>query len=367
MAFTYPPARRADVVDDYHGTPVADPYRWLEDPDLRRPKPSSRPRTKSLSPIWPSLPERPALRDRMEALWDVPRTGAPTVRNGIAVWAHNDGLQDQPVFYVRRAGREDQPLLDPNTLSEDGAVAVIGISLSDDGRSSGLLGCRSGQRLADHPDSRHRNRPDHPGRAASMSSSPMSPGTVTVSSTRGFRPRIHPRPNPLAIKPCTSIDWAIPRTGDTLVFANPDDPDLGYEATVSDDGLFPDSRPNGKGLHTRTVCSTDRSTTLVANGSGWLPPAGRSSASSPITMGRFCFTPTLTHPTDASSGCHSIIRNSSRTSSASATRRSNWRRRSRPVDHRHAQRGFAPPPDLSISTARRPVQSSCRATARWTS
>jgi prolyl oligopeptidase len=237
MAFTYPPARRADVVDDYHGTPVADPYRWLEDPESEETKAFVQAQNEITLPYLAGLPERQTLRDRMEALWDVPRTGAPIVRNGIAVWAHNDGLQDQPVFYIRRAGREDQPLLDPNTLSEDGAVAVIGISLSDDGH---LLAYSAAEAGSDWQVIRIRDTEtghDHPDELRHVKFTGVS------WHGDGFFYSRFPAQDPSSTEP--SRDQAVyfhrlgdPQDGDTLVFANPDDPDLNYEATVSDDGLF---------------------------------------------------------------------------------------------------------------------------------
>lgn len=237
MAFTYPTARRADVVDDYHGTPVADPYRWLEDPESAETKAFVQAQNEITLPYLAGLPERQALRDRMEALWDIPRTGAPIVRNGIAVWAHNDGLLDQPVFYIRRAGREDQPLLDPNTLSEDGAVAVIGISLSDDGR---LLAYSVAEAGSDWQIIRIRDTEtghDHPDELRHVKFTGVS------WHGGGFFYSRFPAQDPSSTEP--SRDQAVyfhrlgdPQDEDTLVFANPDDPDLNYEATVSDDGLF---------------------------------------------------------------------------------------------------------------------------------
>ncbi len=125
----YPVARNVDVVDDYHGTQVADPYRWLED--------SIEPRVPGLDrrgehahralPLHHPGPRRPP--DRLTALWDYERFGVP-VREGQRVFfERNSGLQNQSVLYVIDAPRfEPRELLDPNTLSKDGTVALSGRS-----------------------------------------------------------------------------------------------------------------------------------------------------------------------------------------------------------------------------------------------
>ncbi len=138
MVFHHPPARRADVVDTYHGHEVADPYRWLEDPDDPETQAFVAAQNEVSETYLRSLPERARLVERMAELWDTPRTDPPTRRGDTLLWTHNDGLADQAVFLVRRAGPDGElgpasVILDPNTLSDDGAVAVTTASLSPDG------------------------------------------------------------------------------------------------------------------------------------------------------------------------------------------------------------------------------------------
>ncbi|MEM9464539.1 MAG: prolyl oligopeptidase family serine peptidase [Actinomycetota bacterium] len=148
MAFTYPPARRGDVVDDYHGTEIADPYRWLEEVDAADTKAFVEAQNAVSAPYLASLPDRAALIDRMTELWDIPRTEPPRVRGEgdarVMVWSHNDGLADQPTIWIRRGDADPDVLLDPNTLSEDGAVAVTGSALSEDGRLFAYLVAEAG-------------------------------------------------------------------------------------------------------------------------------------------------------------------------------------------------------------------------------
>ncbi len=133
MAFTYPPVRRSTQIDEYHGTQIPDPYRWLEDPDDPETRAFVAAQNELTMPYLTSLPETALLRSRIAELWNTPRSGAPSHRNGVTVWQHNDGVQDQPVFLLSRDGSEPRVLLDPNLLSGDGAVAVIEWELSPDG------------------------------------------------------------------------------------------------------------------------------------------------------------------------------------------------------------------------------------------
>ena len=148
MAFTYPPARRSDVVDDYHGIEIADPYRWLEDVEDAETKAFVAGQNEVSGPYLAALPDRAGLIERMTELWDIPRTEPPRVRgegvDRVMVWSHNDGLADQPTIWIRRGDAEPEVLLDPNTLSEDGAVAVTGSALSDDGRLFAYLVAEAG-------------------------------------------------------------------------------------------------------------------------------------------------------------------------------------------------------------------------------
>lgn len=123
-----------DIVDDYHGTLVPDPYRWTEDPSDPETIAFVTAQNEISLPYLASLPERHRLAERMTRLWDVARTGGATHRDGRFVYARNDGLQDQPVHFFRDGiDGVERLLLDPNHLSEDGAVAVVTSSLSPDG------------------------------------------------------------------------------------------------------------------------------------------------------------------------------------------------------------------------------------------
>jgi prolyl oligopeptidase len=130
----YPVARKADVVEDYHGTQVADPYRWLEDPDADE------------TVAWVSkqneaffdyidTPERKMLEERLTQLWNYPKYSLPYKRGDRYFFSKNDGLQNQSVFYVQETlDAEPAVVLDPNTLSEDGTVSLRSQALTEDGK-----------------------------------------------------------------------------------------------------------------------------------------------------------------------------------------------------------------------------------------
>ncbi len=132
-----PLTRRGDVVDDYFGTKIPDPYRWLEDDNSPETEAWVEAQNRVTFAFLESTPERDAIRKRLTELWDYERFGLPSREGRWYVYSRNDGLQNQPVLY-RTKGFDAEPevLLDPNTLSEDGTVALAegGTAFTDDGR-----------------------------------------------------------------------------------------------------------------------------------------------------------------------------------------------------------------------------------------
>jgi prolyl oligopeptidase len=132
--FIYPNARIQDLVEDFHGTPVADPYRWLEDPA----SPESRAWTdaqNTLTQKYLDHPSRSAFHGRMMELWNYARYTLPQKAGNRYFFWKNDGLQNQPVLYMQDS-LEAEPVMviDPNTFSREGTVAVMSLEFSKDGR-----------------------------------------------------------------------------------------------------------------------------------------------------------------------------------------------------------------------------------------
>ena len=133
----YPDAERTDVTDNYHGTTVADPYRWLEDDNSEATAAWVAAENAVTNDYLSQIPYRDAIRDRLTELWNYPKESAPSQKGDRLYFWRNDGLQNQSVLYVRQASdpeAEAEVFLDPNTLSADGTVALADTSLSKDGK-----------------------------------------------------------------------------------------------------------------------------------------------------------------------------------------------------------------------------------------
>ncbi|HUS35479.1 MAG TPA: prolyl oligopeptidase family serine peptidase [Verrucomicrobiae bacterium] len=134
--FVYPQARQdATVVEDYHGTRVADPYRWLEDPDSPESRAWIEAENKITFDFLGKIPEREKIRARLTELWNYERFGIPFREGGRYFITRNDGLQNQSVLYtLDTLGADPKLLLDPNKLSSEGTVALKGSAISEDGK-----------------------------------------------------------------------------------------------------------------------------------------------------------------------------------------------------------------------------------------
>ena len=130
----YPLTRKTAQVDDYHGTQVADPYRWLEDDNAAETKAWVEEQNKVTFDYLARIPQRQGLRDRLTRLWNFERYGLPYRKGTRYFISRNSGLQNQSVLYTLDSlDAEPRPLLDPNTLSPDGTVALAGLRPSEDG------------------------------------------------------------------------------------------------------------------------------------------------------------------------------------------------------------------------------------------
>jgi len=133
----YPQPERVDQRDEYHGTTVLDPYRWLEN-DVRKSEPVAawvKAENEVTFAYLESIPQREVIEKRLTELWDYERYSSPFKRGGRYYFFKNDGLQNQSVLYVQNS-LDDEPhvILDPNKWSEDGTVALKGLAFSDGGK-----------------------------------------------------------------------------------------------------------------------------------------------------------------------------------------------------------------------------------------
>src|SRR5512135_1801766 len=134
-SINYPQTKKVDQVDDYHGTQVPDPYRWLEDTDSPETKAWIDEQNKLTFAFLEEIPARGKIQARLTELWDYPKAGAPFQRGGRYFQFRNTGLQNQDVLFVQDTlAGEGRALIDPNTLSADGTVALTGLATTEDGR-----------------------------------------------------------------------------------------------------------------------------------------------------------------------------------------------------------------------------------------
>lgn len=133
--FQYPVARRDEtVVEEFHGQKIADPYRWLEDPDSEETQAYVEQQNKIAQPFLESCEEWKKLNGKLTKRWNYPKYSCPFKHGSRYFFFMNTGLQNQDVLYVQNS-LDDEPkvFLDPNSLSKDGTIALVGSRFSDDG------------------------------------------------------------------------------------------------------------------------------------------------------------------------------------------------------------------------------------------
>ncbi|WP_017718661.1 prolyl oligopeptidase family serine peptidase [Kamptonema formosum] len=134
-SLTYPQTRKAEQVDDYHGTTVSDPYRWLEDLDSDETKAWVEAENQVTFTYLNEIPAREKIKQRLTKLWDYEKYSIPYKKGNRYFYYKNDGLQNQSVLYTLTSlDGEPRVLLDPNTLSEDGTVALSSVAITEDGK-----------------------------------------------------------------------------------------------------------------------------------------------------------------------------------------------------------------------------------------
>ncbi|MBI4418070.1 MAG: S9 family peptidase [Ignavibacteriales bacterium] len=132
--FHYPRARTVDVVDNFHGTTVADPYRWMEQEDDPELKAWIEKQNELTFGYVRNIPARERFKERLQALWNYPRYSVPFRRGKRTFFSKNDGLQNQSVLYMQDGlDGEARVVIDPNKLSDDGTIALGSQSYTRDG------------------------------------------------------------------------------------------------------------------------------------------------------------------------------------------------------------------------------------------
>lgn len=129
----YPETRTGDVVDTFFGTPVPDPYRWLEDDMSDETAAWVKEQNKVTFGYLETIPFREQIKDRLTQMWNYEKFGMPFREGDYIYFARNDGLQNQYVYYRQKEGGEPELFLDPNTFSADGTTSLGEMGFSRDG------------------------------------------------------------------------------------------------------------------------------------------------------------------------------------------------------------------------------------------
>jgi len=129
----YPVTKKGEVVDDYFGTKVEDPYRWLEDDLSLETGEWVKSQNEVTFGYLDKIPYRETLKKRLETLWNYEKVSAPYKEGDYTYFSKNNGLQNQYVIYRQKEGQETEVFLDPNQFSKDGTTSLAQLSFSKDG------------------------------------------------------------------------------------------------------------------------------------------------------------------------------------------------------------------------------------------
>jgi prolyl oligopeptidase len=237
---TYPPAPTAEQVDDYHGTPIADPFRPLEDSDAPAVRTWIEAQNALTERVLGEVPQRREIRERLAQLWDFPRAGSPWRRGDRWFGLRNTGLQDQDVLCVADApGAAVQVLLDPNELSDDGTTALASVATSESGELIAYALSDAGSDWRTWRVRRTATGEDLPDQIAW---SKFVSAAWTHDDAGFFYGRFPEPPGDAAYDaPNRNMELRYHRlgtdvAGDPLVFATPQQADWLFEPEVTDDG-----------------------------------------------------------------------------------------------------------------------------------
>lgn len=247
----YPEARKGEVVDNYHGVKVPDPYRWLEWPETDDPQLDKR---RAEIEAWieaenrvtlgylEQIPERSKIKERLTNLWNYERYGLPVRRGDRYFFTKNDGLQNQDVLYTAKSlDGEPRVLLDPNKLSEDGTIALSGLAYTDDGNLMAYALSESG---SDWKEWRVRNVETGRDLDDHLKWVKFS-GASWTKDGKGFYYSRYAEPE--AGQELQEANYyhklyyhrlGTPQSKDELVYHRPDQKEWGFDGDVTDDGRY---------------------------------------------------------------------------------------------------------------------------------
>lgn len=242
--FVYPKARRDDIIEDYHGTQVADPYRWMEDPNALETQEWVEAENVITQKYLAAIPAREKIKERLTALWNFPRFSVPFKEGSRYFFFKNNGLQNQDVLYMQTSlEAEPVEVLDPNQFSGDGTIALSNLSFSEDGSLMLYGTSQSGsdwQELHIRPISDNGSGEDFPEVIKYTKFSHIA----WKSDNSGFFYARYPDPATVAVDEQSNnqkVYWHrvnTPQSEDTVIYARPDAPELGFQPIITDDQQY---------------------------------------------------------------------------------------------------------------------------------
>lgn len=240
-ALTYPHAPRSPHADVYHGKTVPDPYRWLEDTDSAETRRWIDAQNALTRQVLDGIPHRDALQKRLKELWNFERYGVPFREGNRVFFYKNDGLQNQSVLYTMRS-LDETPLvlIDPNTFSSDGTVALGGTSVSPDGRYIAYAISTSG---SDWREWKVRDIDTGKDLSDHLKWAKFS-GASWTKDGKGFFYSRYDEPKGNDLKEANYYQKlyyhriGTPQADDTLIYERPDQKEWGFYGSVSEDGRY---------------------------------------------------------------------------------------------------------------------------------
>jgi len=237
----YPVAKKVNQVDDYHGTKVADPYRWLEDTDSADTKAWIEAENRVTQQYLSTISKRSTFKDRLTTLYNYERYAGYERAGSNFLFQRNDGLQNQNVLYVADAAGKERVLLDPNTLRADGTAALSQHMASKDGK---LLAYGIADAGSDWEEWHVRNIDTGKDLPDVIHWSKFMP-IAWAPDQQGFYYLRFPEPKAGSALRDANRDSKIylhrlgePQSADKLIYERPDQPEWLFAPMVSDDGRY---------------------------------------------------------------------------------------------------------------------------------
>ncbi len=244
MSLKYPATRRVEYIDEYHGVKVSDPYRWLED-DVRQSQQVRRwvdAQNKVTFGYLETLPHRKQIKDRLTELWDYEKIGTPFKAGGRYYISKNDGLQNHYVIYTMDSLQGDRRVLfNPNKWSDDGTIALGGMSFSEDGKYVAYAIQDAGSDCRTWKVKNIETGKDLDDELKYLKFTAAG----WDHKSEGFFYAKYPDPDPNAEFVSLNKNMKVmhhrlgtARTDDVVVYYRPDHPEWGYQVKVTDDGRY---------------------------------------------------------------------------------------------------------------------------------